>query len=116
MVEAKSISRVITAWRQNAAARWDSGQIEGIQCRARSVGPSAAWQLSGPVLCCAVMLVSFVSRFRVLMLLLAFALGMAGQIASTAAMAAEMQPVASVGMASDDPCPGCPGDQHSGTM
>jgi len=57
------------------------------------------------------MLGSFVSRFRVLMLFLAFALGMAGQIASTAAMAAEMQPVASVGMASDDPCPGCPGDQ-----
>ena len=50
------------------------------------------------------------------MLLLAFALGMAGQVASTAAMAAEMQPVTSVGMASDDPCPACPRDPHGGMM
>ena len=62
------------------------------------------------------MLGSFVSQFRVLMLLLAFALGVAGQVASTAAMAAQMQPVTSVGMASDDLCPGCPGDQHGGMM
>jgi len=106
----------MAARRQNAAAQRDSGQIETIRWGVRSVGLTAAWQLSGPVLCCVVMLGSFVSRFRVLMLLLAFALGMAGQIVSTAAMAAQMQPVTSVGMASDDPCPGCPGDQHGGMM
>ena len=60
------------------------------------------------------MLDSFISRFRVLMLLLAFGLGLAGQLVSTAAMAGQMQPMASAGIASDNPCPGCPGDQDGG--
>ena len=63
------------------------------------------------------MLGSFVSRFRVLMLLLAFALGLAGQVASTAAMAAQMQPMTSEGMmTSDHPCPACPSEQPGGMM
>ena len=61
------------------------------------------------------MLDSFASRFRVLMLLLAFALGMAGQFASTAVMA-QMQPATGHGMASEHPCPGCPSDHDSGLM
>ena len=60
------------------------------------------------------MLGSFISRFRVLMLLLAFGLGLAGQITSSAVMAAQMQPMASLGMASDNACPGCPDDQQGG--
>lgn len=48
------------------------------------------------------------------MLLLAFGLGLAGQVTSTAAMAAQMQSVAGPGIASDHPCPKCPGDQHGG--
>lgn len=107
---------VKTARRQTAAARRVSGKIKAIDRRVRLVGPNTPWQLSAPVLCCLGMLGSFVSRFRVFMLLLTFALGVAGQVASTAAMATQMQPMATAGMAADDPCPGCPGDQTGGMM
>lgn len=60
------------------------------------------------------MLGSFASRFRVLMLLLAFTLGMAGQFVSTTVMA-QMHP-ASHGLLSEHPCPGCPRGQDSGLM
>ena len=56
------------------------------------------------------MLGLFVSRFRVVMLLLAFALGLAGQAVSSAAMAAQMQGPAPVG--SGTLCPGCDGDRQ----
>ena len=59
---------------------------------------------------------SSVIRFRVLVLLLAFVLGMAGQVASTAAMAMQMQPVTSAGIGSVHHCPACPGDQDGGLM
>jgi hypothetical protein len=60
------------------------------------------------------MLGSFVSRFRVLMLLLAFGLGLAGQIGSSAAMAAQMQGPAQAGISSGAVCPGCDMDMHHG--
>ena len=59
------------------------------------------------------MLGSFVSRFRVLAVVLAFVFGLLGPVASNVAMAAQMQSMSS-GMASDQPCPACPGDQHGG--
>jgi hypothetical protein len=60
------------------------------------------------------MLGLFVGRFRVLALLLAFALGLPGQAASAAAMAAQMQgPQA--GISTGAICPGCDTDmQHGG--
>jgi hypothetical protein len=57
---------------------------------------------------------SVISRLRVLMLLLAFALGLAGQLVSGAAMAAQMQAAANAGMATEMDCPGCPSDQAGG--
>ena len=62
------------------------------------------------------MLSSFVSRFRVLMLLLAFALGLAGQIASSAAMAAQMQGSAQAGASAGSPCPDCDADIQHGLL
>ena len=59
------------------------------------------------------MLGSLVSRFRVLAVVLAFGFGLLGPVASNVAMAAQMQSM-SGGMASDQPCPACPGDQHGG--
>jgi hypothetical protein len=59
---------------------------------------------------------SFVSRFRVLVLLLAFGLGMAGQVASAAVMAMQMQPATSAGIASEHHCSAYPGDQDGGLM
>jgi len=58
------------------------------------------------------MLGSVISRFRVAMLLSAFALGLAGQILSNAAMAAPMQPAARPSMTSGALCPDCTGDQQ----
>lgn len=60
------------------------------------------------------MLVPVITRFRVVMLLLAFGLGLAGQIASSAAMAAQMQVAPTAGMATGMDCPGCPSDQTGG--
>ena len=57
---------------------------------------------------------SVISRFRALMLLLAFGLGLAGQIVSSAAMAAQMQAAAHPGTATGMNCPACPGDQGGG--
>jgi hypothetical protein len=57
----------------------------------------------------------FVRRFRVFMLLLAFCLGLGVQVASSAAMAAQMQGPAQAGISSGAVCPGCDADmQHSG--
>jgi hypothetical protein len=54
-----------------------------------------------------------VSRFRALMLLLAFGLGLAGEAASSAAMAA--QGPAQAGISTGAFCPGCDADmQHGG--
>lgn len=55
------------------------------------------------------------TRFRFVMLLLAFALGLAGQIGSHGATAAPMQTAMASGMASGMDCPACPGD-HNGAM
>jgi hypothetical protein len=56
-----------------------------------------------------------VSRFRALMLLLAFGLGLAGEVASTAAMAAQMQGPAQAGISTGALCLGCDSDmQHGG--
>src|SRR6516165_3733316 len=62
------------------------------------------------------MLGSFVSRSRVLMLLLAFALGLAGQVVSSAAMAAQMQGPAQAGASTGSPCPGCDADMQHGSL
>ena len=55
-----------------------------------------------------------ISRFRVVMLLLALGLGLAGQIASSAAMAAQMQAAPNPGSATGMDCPGCASDQTGG--
>jgi hypothetical protein len=60
------------------------------------------------------MLGSFVNRFRVLMLLLAFGLGLAGQVTSSAAMAAQMQAPARTGIGAGTLCPGCDTDMQDG--
>jgi hypothetical protein len=60
------------------------------------------------------MLGLFVSRFRVLALLLAFGLGLAGQAVSNAAMASQMQMAMQPGISSGASCPGCPDAQHGG--
>ena len=58
-----------------------------------------------------------ISRFRTTMLLLAFALGLAGQVLSSVAMAAQMQPAAGPNMTSPGAsCPGCDGDGQLGGM
>jgi hypothetical protein len=57
----------------------------------------------------------FVSRFRAFMLLLAFGLGLGVQLASSAAMAAQMQAPARTSINTGAPCPGCDTDmQHDG--
>jgi len=58
----------------------------------------------------------FVSRFRVFMLLLAFGLGLGVQVASSAAMAAQMQAPAQAGISSGAVCPGCDMDMHHGGL
>ena len=60
------------------------------------------------------MLGSLTNRFRVAVLLLAFAVALAGQGVANAAMMASMQPVTKVGIGADHPCSGCLGDQHGG--
>ena len=62
------------------------------------------------------MLNSFVSRFRVLMLLLAFGLGLAGQVVSNAAMAAQMQDPAQADVGAGSPCPDCDADMQHGSL
>ena len=61
-----------------------------------------------------VMLGFLTTRFRFVILLLAFALGLAGQVASNGAMAAPMQAAMDSGMATGMNCPGCPSDHDSG--
>jgi len=58
------------------------------------------------------MLGSVISRFRVIVLLLAFGLGLAGQVLSGVAMAAQMQAAIAPGIMTDAVCPGCPSDQQ----
>ena len=60
------------------------------------------------------MLGSVISRYRVLVLLLAFGLGLAGQLLSGVAVAARMQAAATPGITTDAVCPGCPSDQQCG--
>ena len=60
------------------------------------------------------MLGSFVSRSRILMLLLAFALGLAGQVVSNAAIAAQMQGPGQAGASTGSPCPDCDADMQHG--
>ena len=62
------------------------------------------------------MLGFLIIRFRVVMLLLAFGLGLAGQILSGAAMAAQMQAATEPGIATGMDCPACPSDQTGGMM
>jgi hypothetical protein len=62
------------------------------------------------------MLGSFASRFRVFMLLLAFGLGLAGQVTSSAAMAAQMQGPTQAGINTGALCPGCDADMQHGGM
>ena len=74
-------STVRTARRENAVRAGASVRIDRSHRDLRHTArPRAAWQLSGPVLCCLGMLGSFASRFRILMLLLAFALGLAARL------------------------------------
>jgi hypothetical protein len=58
----------------------------------------------------------FVSRFHVFMLLLAFGLGLGVEVASSAAMAAQMQGPAQAGISSGAVCPGCDMDMHHGGL
>jgi hypothetical protein len=60
------------------------------------------------------MLGSLINRFRVVLLFLALGMVLAGQGVANGAAMENMQQVASPGMVSDSPCPGCPGDQHGG--
>src|SRR5712692_7750374 len=60
------------------------------------------------------MLGSVISRYRILVLLLAFGLGFIGQVLSGVAMAAQMQAAATPGIATGEVCPGCPSDQRGG--
>ena len=62
------------------------------------------------------MIGSVISRFRVLILLLAFGLGLAGQLLSGAAMAAQMQAGAEPGITTGMDCPACPSDHGGGMM
>ena len=62
------------------------------------------------------MLGFLIIRFRVVMLLLAFGLGLAGQIASSAAIDAQMQVAPTAGMATGMDCPACPSDHTGGMM
>jgi hypothetical protein len=58
----------------------------------------------------------FVSRFRAFILLLAFGLGLGVQVASSAAMAAQMQGPAQAGVSSEAVCPGCDMDMQYGGL
>jgi len=58
---------------------------------------------------------SGITRFRIVVLLLAFGLGLAGQIVSGVAIAAQMQAAANPGIGAAMVCPGCPSDQAGGT-
>ena len=60
------------------------------------------------------MLASVISRYRILLLLLAFGLGVAGHVSSGVTMAAQMQAAAAPGITSDAACPGCPSNQQGG--
>ena len=62
------------------------------------------------------MLGLFVSRSHILMLLLAFALGLAGQVVSNAAMAAQMQGSGQAGASTGSPCPDCDADMLHGSL
>ena len=60
------------------------------------------------------MLGSVISRFRTVVLV-AFMLGLTGQVLANVAMAAQMQPATSPSMTSPGaPCPGCDGDGQPG--
>jgi len=62
------------------------------------------------------MLGSLLSRFRVVMLLLGFGLGLAGGVVSDAAMASQMQGPMQSGLSTGHPCPACPDGQRSAMM
>src|SRR6266851_8446912 len=62
------------------------------------------------------MLGAFVSRFRVLALLLVFGLGLAGQGVPNGAVASQMQVVTVSGLSGGDMCPGCGADEQHGGM
>jgi hypothetical protein len=62
------------------------------------------------------MLGFYVSRFRVLILILAFGLGLAGPVVSSAAMAAQMQGPAQAGVGAGSPCPDCDADMQHGLL
>jgi hypothetical protein len=59
---------------------------------------------------------SLITRFRVAMLLLAFGLGLAGQLVSNVAMASQMQAPTQIGIGSGHMCPGCATDEQPGSM
>ena len=58
------------------------------------------------------MLGSFIGRFRVAMLLLAFGVGVAGQAVSNMAAAAEIKAPLQLGVSAATLCPGCPDPLH----
>jgi hypothetical protein len=60
------------------------------------------------------MLKPVISRVRVLAMLLAFGLGIACQVLSGVAMAAQMQAAPAPGIAGAAICPGCPSGQRDG--
>ena len=62
------------------------------------------------------MLGLLISRFRVVMLLLAFGAGMAGGILSDAAMGSQMQDPMQSAPSTGHPCPACPAGQNTGMM
>ena len=57
-----------------------------------------------------------VRRFRVLMLLLAVGLGLASQVVSNAAMAAQMQGPVQACLGAGTLCPGCDADMQHGSL
>lgn len=62
------------------------------------------------------MLGPLITRCRAALLLLAFVAGLAGQAASTAAMASQMQAPMQPGIAAAHVCPGCGMDTQHGAM
>ena len=62
------------------------------------------------------MLGPLITRGRAALLLLAFVVGLAGQAASTAAMASQMQEPMQPGIAAAHVCPGCGMDAQHGAM
>jgi hypothetical protein len=85
-----------------------------MQRNAPSLRERGGLQSSMSALCFVVMPGLILSRFRALMLILAFGLGLAAQAMPNVVMAAQMQSPAQAGISSGTLSPGCDGDMQHG--